>query len=306
MQKRKIMSESRIQQPGQASQSKPKTVQVKSISGMGKVNVGKTPPAAAAAKPAAPAKPVVRSAAAAPVAAASQEKAPAAKFNAADFARAAKAKILPVLKTTLDKHNKARAEKAAKAAQSPKAKPVKKTEPFRPGTRVLALAGGTLTVAIVLLLVMQFAGGDADTPVAAAKPATVVPSAQPAPVVAAAPVVQAPVSEPFAAQADTTPAVQSSSDVMVGNIIDALRQTANSAPAADAAEATAPQADSLNSVSNLAKIVVTAMEQGQSEAYIQGLLNDAQAKGEIVVPAPLLRADGTVDTATILTLFAKN
>ncbi len=55
--------------------------------------------------------------------------------------------------------------------------------------------------------------------------------------------------------------------------------------------------------SALFRMVRTAAAQGQSEAYIHQLVNAAYQQKKVAVPASLIRADGEVDTATILALF---
>jgi len=47
-------------------------------------------------------------------------------------------------------------------------------------------------------------------------------------------------------------------------------------------------------------LVVQALQEGQSDAYIDALLNDAAAAGRISVPQVLVTADGRVDTAVLL------
>ncbi|WP_417474315.1 hypothetical protein [Leisingera sp.] len=58
--------------------------------------------------------------------------------------------------------------------------------------------------------------------------------------------------------------------------------------------------------SALFRMVRTAAAQGQSEAYIHQLVNAAYQQKKVAVPASLIRADGEVDTATILALFVGN
>lgn len=53
----------------------------------------------------------------------------------------------------------------------------------------------------------------------------------------------------------------------------------------------------------LYQLVMTAHAQGQSPAYIDQMLNAAYQRGQISVPEGLVRADGRVDTTTILSLF---
>jgi nucleoid-associated protein YgaU len=50
----------------------------------------------------------------------------------------------------------------------------------------------------------------------------------------------------------------------------------------------------------LQALVVDALAAGQSDAYIDALLNEAALAGEITVPAILVTADGRVDTAVLL------
>ncbi|APG45472.1 hypothetical protein PhaeoP97_00008 [Phaeobacter porticola] len=53
----------------------------------------------------------------------------------------------------------------------------------------------------------------------------------------------------------------------------------------------------------LYSMVLRAVGQGQSPAYIDQMVNDAYRSQTITVPAALIGADGRVDTATILALF---
>lgn len=69
-----------------------------------------------------------------------------------------------------------------------------------------------------------------------------------------------------------------------------------------AAPQTAPTADAA-AVSAIYALVMSAHAQGQSEAYIDQLLNEAHARNDIAVPTGLIGADGRVDTRTILSLF---
>ncbi|MET4128712.1 LysM domain-containing protein [Roseovarius sp. MBR-6] len=51
-------------------------------------------------------------------------------------------------------------------------------------------------------------------------------------------------------------------------------------------------------------MVLDALAQGQSEQYIDALVNDAAVKGRVEVPTSFLTADGRVDTATILSVLS--
>ena len=61
----------------------------------------------------------------------------------------------------------------------------------------------------------------------------------------------------------------------------------------------------LEPANTLQKLVNRALEQGQSNDYIDILLNDALEKGQVKVPAALINADGKVDTPSILAMFAQ-
>lgn len=50
----------------------------------------------------------------------------------------------------------------------------------------------------------------------------------------------------------------------------------------------------------LQSLVAQALKEGQSDAYIDALLNEAAVTGEVAVPAILVTSDGKVDTATLL------
>jgi len=50
----------------------------------------------------------------------------------------------------------------------------------------------------------------------------------------------------------------------------------------------------------LASLVATALREGQSDAYIDVLVNEAAAAGRISVPQVIVTSDGRVDTAVLL------
>ena len=70
-------------------------------------------------------------------------------------------------------------------------------------------------------------------------------------------------------------------------------------PALPAAPApTAPQPQAAMPVGTaLESMVLGALQQGQSEGYIDALVNDAAKKGKVEVPQGLVTAEGRVDTA---------
>lgn len=152
----------------------------------------------------------------------------------------------------------------------------------------LGLAAAGLAVASAMLLYFQFSGGTA--PAAEEKASLQADTVLPA---------------GAAAAADLANGAGKGEDALVARItagtLAALRSkqgepgTAAPAAAADPAESTA-----------LFKMVMTAAAQGQSEAYIDQMVNGAYERQEITVPASLIRADGRVDTATLLALFVGN
>jgi len=68
---------------------------------------------------------------------------------------------------------------------------------------------------------------------------------------------------------------------------------------APAAVASAPAATTLDSM------VLGALQQGQSETYIDALVNDAAQKGRVEVPQGLVTAEGRVDTALLLSALSQ-
>ncbi|MDU8929395.1 LysM peptidoglycan-binding domain-containing protein [Alisedimentitalea sp. MJ-SS2] len=73
----------------------------------------------------------------------------------------------------------------------------------------------------------------------------------------------------------------------------------NAATGAAPSRAAAPQ--------KLENLIVQALRQGQSDAYIDALLNEAAATGQVKVPSALVTPEGRVDTVTLLaTLVEKS
>lgn len=58
-------------------------------------------------------------------------------------------------------------------------------------------------------------------------------------------------------------------------------------------------------VATLDSMVLGALQQGQSETYIDALVNDAAKKGRIEVPQGLVTAEGRVDTALLLSALSQ-
>jgi nucleoid-associated protein YgaU len=52
-------------------------------------------------------------------------------------------------------------------------------------------------------------------------------------------------------------------------------------------------------------MVIEALGQGQSESYIDALVNDAAQKGRVEVPSALVTPEGRVDTAVLLSALSQ-
>ncbi|AHD07818.1 hypothetical protein [Phaeobacter gallaeciensis] len=101
-----------------------------------------------------------------------------------------------------------------------------------------------------------------------------------------------------------TAAPLSAEDAMVAQMtagtLAALRRGSAATPSAEAAQPAPPAAQAHTALYSL---VLRAVGQGQSPAYIDQMVNDAYRSETITVPAALIGVDGRVDTATILALF---
>lgn len=210
--------------------------------------------------------------------------------------------------------------KAPVAPNAPKAKASKTTpadkqsdalEGFQmeatPASRKPKIVVAALAVVVFGLLVAQFAGGGDH-------------HANPAPFVAAA---VADTTQTrggalgLSAVQPTTGTLSEDSDQgstgIFNSIIGALRsdapkQAPEPAPVQPAPQQPAPvaAAPATQPTHSLVSLVSQALVDGQSQVQIAQLLNAAKADGRIIVPDPLLRTDGTVDTDTILLLFTAN
>ncbi|MFW8635551.1 hypothetical protein [Cribrihabitans pelagius] len=111
-----------------------------------------------------------------------------------------------------------------------------------------------------------------------------------------------PSGTPGAPQAAAS-APEQAGDALVARItagtLAALRTPRSAGPQPAAAAPPAP----LENGSPLYRMVATAAAQGQSQTYIDRMVNAAYAADEVSVPAVLIGADGQVDTATLLALF---
>ncbi|MCG7621825.1 hypothetical protein [Epibacterium sp. Ofav1-8] len=167
---------------------------------------------------------------------------------------------------------------------------------------LLMALGAASLLALGLVSFTLFTGNDqAHADVAAATDA---PDGQPRPAAAAGHGGAQSAADPGAssalAAAGSTAAGEDLIAKMTQGTLAALRSGAASPATAPAAPATAAETAS---VSALYQMVMTAHAQGQSEAYIDQLLNDAHARQQITVPEGLIGADGRVDTSTILSLL---
>ncbi|UWQ29552.1 hypothetical protein [Leisingera sp. M523] len=199
----------------------------------------------------------------------------------------------------------AKSAKAAKpaSAASDQRKVVPGPQPFAPvpadgGSALpkLGLAAAGLAVAAAMLLYFQFSGG---TPAETAEQASLQAAAEAEP--SAGGVQPAGAAAAGGLQKDGA----GGEDAMVARItagtLAALRSKQANPESLNQAAAAAPAAGTA-----LYKMVLTAAAQGQSEAYIDQLVNGAYERKEITVPASLIGADGRVDTATLLALFVGN
>lgn len=90
-----------------------------------------------------------------------------------------------------------------------------------------------------------------------------------------------------AAGAPADPAADDQMAAMTANVLASLGSGNAPAPASTGG-------------SDLQGLVAQALRQGQSDAYIETLLNEAAATGRVAVPEALMSADGKVDTRTLL------
>lgn len=76
-------------------------------------------------------------------------------------------------------------------------------------------------------------------------------------------------------------------------------------PALPAAPAPAQPQTAMPVDAALETMVLGALQQGQSEGYIDALVNDAARKGKVEVPQGLVTAEGRVDTALLLSALSQ-
>ena len=71
------------------------------------------------------------------------------------------------------------------------------------------------------------------------------------------------------------------------------------------AQAPRPEPAAPKAASGLEGMVIEALGQGQSESYIDALVNDAAQKGRVEVPSALVTPEGRVDTAVLLSALSQ-
>ncbi|MEQ8902586.1 MAG: LysM domain-containing protein [Roseovarius sp.] len=71
------------------------------------------------------------------------------------------------------------------------------------------------------------------------------------------------------------------------------------------AQSPSPEQVAPRSASGLEGMVIEALGQGQSESYIDALVNDAAQKGRVEVPSALVTPEGRVDTAVLLSALSQ-
>ena len=188
-------------------------------------------------------------------------------------------------------------------AEQPAAAPAPVAAAGKRNNSLKRLAGLTLGLAVVIgaLLALQ-SGPDTPAETAAVAPTPApTPSPEPATSVLASAAVAAPAPAPVSTPEAKAPSAtdQLLAQMTAGTLAALRKQTEATAAATTAA---APAAES----SALYALVLKAVSQGQSDAYVDRLLNEAHKSGEVTIPAALIRQDGSVDTATILTVFTGN
>lgn len=180
----------------------------------------------------------------------------------------------------------------AQSEQTPEPQPFAPVQADKGGALAkLGLAAAGLAVASAMLLYFQFGGS---VPAEDAQTAALLPGSFAADVPAGA-----------AAAAGLEGSAASGEEALVARITEGTLAALRSKQAAGSA-APAPAQPAAVDGSALYKMVRSAAAQGQSEAYIDQLVNSAYERGEITVPAGLIGAGGRVDTATLLALFTGN
>jgi hypothetical protein len=107
----------------------------------------------------------------------------------------------------------------------------------------------------------------------------------------------------MAAAAAVAPTVVSAESDFVSQITSGTLAALRGKPETKTVAAPAVSSEAPAAASALYSMVLNAVIQGQSEGYIDQMLNEAHVAQTINVPTALIGADGRVDTATILAAF---
>ena len=168
---------------------------------------------------------------------------------------------------------------------------------------VLALFIFALTLCVMIIYQPFSSTADPDAGVEVTRAAT---AEAPLAVPGAAPITPAPITPAPVPRLRTS---ADSMDALSGAVLADLGVIAPSAPAPIADPATAQVVAELQRVTgapaapaqpDLQSLVAQALRDGQSDAYIDRLVNEAARAGDIAVPRELVTAEGRVDTATLL------
>ncbi|MCZ4352576.1 LysM domain-containing protein [Roseovarius aestuarii] len=176
--------------------------------------------------------------------------------------------------------------------------------------RIVLLCTGFLAITLALILIQPTAGlrdrngvGD-DMVVTRAQTdlnQPIVAPSTPAPAPRNTPLLSADTALPARAAQQTehlaTPAQTSQADATPLSDVQLASLVSDSATPQQTAQV--PQLDSA-----LEQLVVTAVRQGQSDAYIDALVNSAALNRQVDVPRELVTQDGRVDTQTLLSALS--
>ena len=174
--------------------------------------------------------------------------------------------------------------------------------------KLLMIAAAFLVVTIGLILLQP--GSPAPTPTQVADVPAAPPSVAPAPVVAAAPAtsLRPPATDTVARSAATLldpVALPSASAAVSQQLRQPIRLTDTNAAHRDLPSLAASVLQDFGHAprsgeDRLHALLVQALAERQSNAYIDALLNTAATRGEFAVPPRLERLDGRLDTMVLL------
>lgn len=112
-------------------------------------------------------------------------------------------------------------------------------------------------------------------------------------------------AEPAPKTAAATPQATPDPDGPALRVTPDIAASVATEPSASVASAPDPApAPETAAATGLERLVINALAQGQSDAYIDALVNDAAAKGKVEVPQSLVTSDGRVDTSSLLAVLS--